>query len=557
YARTRVDTYPQWGHDKSGAINAAAQDIRSGSGSAGLIFPCGSITLNSPVDLTNIQGMEFDGCVGDNSFNGAPGSGYPFARYNTVFIGNTGGIVFDLTGSSSVMLRNFNVVSNTKLPNPSTIAFLFGRDNAGGGGANNRFCFSQFVTMDRVFASLDHIPAANGNQGTFGIYNVNAEHFTVLKSFFQADVPELFLGSNAMRVASPYQALQTGCPSSMSIVKQQDVGIRGSSTKGAFVELQGVDNFHFDNFYVQSGVAATAGAFSITGRSPSENIWITAQVEHLNPTSETGFAMLFVGNNIDNLQMAISTAATGACSGGCPAWVGFDTAGRTIKNSSLRVNQVNGTHLQLIQNLGDTVKNSWIYPEDAIDADALILSETHVVAPSLTDRNLSFAPTSSAYIDDQDGISQLHDGIFNPVATTYRLATAYTNSTTSLTNVAGVSIPVAADKTYHVTCQLYYKAAPTGGLQVAFTTPASPAGFHAGAVIQTNTSNAQTTGVTTSRATKIPVTGVAVGTAATDFMATVEATLRNGANAGTMQLQAASVAAAQLTIETDSECMVH
>jgi hypothetical protein len=221
------------------------------------------------------------------------------------------------------------------------------------------------------------------------------------------------------------------------------------------------------------------------------------------------------------------------------------------------VNQLNGTHLQLIQSLADTVKNSWIYPEDAIAGGALILSETHVVAPSLTDGNLSFAPASTAYVDDQDGISQLHGGIFNPVATTYRLASAYTNSTTSLTNVHGVAIPVVAHKTYHVTCQLYYQAASTGGLQVAFTVPASPTGFHAGAVIQTNTSNAQTTGVTTSPSTKIPATGIAVGTAATDFMATVEATLRNGTNTGTMQLQAASVAAAQLTIETDSECMVH
>jgi hypothetical protein len=343
----------------------------------------------------------------------------------------------------------------------------------------------------------------------------------------------------------------------MSVVEQQDVGIRGTSTNGAFVELQAVSNFHFDNFYAQAGTVATAGVFSINGASPSSNIWITGQIENLNPTNGTGYGLLLLGQDVDNLQMAVSTTATSACSGACPAWVGFDTTGRTLKNSSVRINQLNGTHLQLFQSIACTLNNTWIFPEDAITGGGLILTASHVVAPALTDGNLAFASTSTADIADADGISRLHDGIFNPVAITYRLTSDYTNSTTSLTNVTGLGISVVANKTYHVTCQLYYQAASTGGLQVAFTAPASPTGLHVGAVIQTNISNAQTTGDTTSVATKVPAAGVAVGTAATDFMATVEATLRNGSNAGTFQLQAASVAAAQLTIRTDSECLVH
>lgn len=131
----------------------------------------------------------------------------------------------------------------------------------------------------------------------------------------------------------------------------------------------------------------------------------------------------------------------------------------------------------------------------------------------------------------------------------------YTNSTTSLTNVTSgntLAFPVAASQTYQITCELYYQAASTGGLQIAFTGPASPTAINYSAMIGT-TATTINNGESTAFGTKIPTTGVAA-TATTNFPAHISLTLRNGANAGTVTLQAASVAAVQLTINNTSNC---
>jgi len=118
-----------------------------------------------------------------------------------------------------------------------------------------------------------------------------------------------------------------------------------------------------------------------------------------------------------------------------------------------------------------------------------------------------------------------------------------------------LAFAVGANKDYAMNCELFYQAASTGGLQIGFTGPASPTAINYSVMMATNPT-ASDYGAATSFGTKIPTTGVAVGTATTNFPAHIALMLRNGANAGTVTLQAASVAAVTLTINNTSFCTI-
>lgn len=168
--------------------------------------------------------------------------------------------------------------------------------------------------------------------------------------------------------------------------------------------------------------------------------------------------------------------------------------------------------------------------------------------------------TSGGSVNYDTGVSMLTVGNGGTdvmrVPRSSRLFSDYTNSTTSMSNVGTLLYSINANEAYFIDCTLYYQGAATAGLQVQFTGPAAATNVIIGTVIQTNTTNAQTTGVVGGFSTPVPATPVAVGTAATQFVAYVSATIENGVNAGTVRLQAASAAAATLTIKRGSVCFL-
>jgi len=136
-----------------------------------------------------------------------------------------------------------------------------------------------------------------------------------------------------------------------------------------------------------------------------------------------------------------------------------------------------------------------------------------------------------------------------------QLTSQYTNSTNSFTNVTGgntLAFTAAANTKYVGTCHLYYQAATTaGGLQIQFTGPASPTGLMI-SIIDPKSATTFVTGTSTTYSNSL---GGAVTTATTNFEALVSIALQNGANAGTVNLQAADIAnAVQLQIQIGSYC---
>lgn len=127
------------------------------------------------------------------------------------------------------------------------------------------------------------------------------------------------------------------------------------------------------------------------------------------------------------------------------------------------------------------------------------------------------------------------------------LVSNYTNATTIFTNVPGLSFPVAANTNYKVRCDLDYLTnnTTTGGLQIQWTGPASPTAVTYDAAIYNTPANVN------SNVTQVfsgALSGGIPNSTTSAFIATTTMTLRNGVNAGTIQLQAAATGVGTITI---------
>lgn len=138
-------------------------------------------------------------------------------------------------------------------------------------------------------------------------------------------------------------------------------------------------------------------------------------------------------------------------------------------------------------------------------------------------------------------------------------STAYTNATTTLSNVPGLAFAVAANKSYFVSCNVVYSVdTNTATPNWAFTGPASPTTvLISGAIQPATTTNAQLpliTNVITSFGTNS--TNATTTVISTNFSSTLTLLLQNGANAGTVQLQAKANGVGTLTIAAGSMCQI-
>lgn len=136
------------------------------------------------------------------------------------------------------------------------------------------------------------------------------------------------------------------------------------------------------------------------------------------------------------------------------------------------------------------------------------------------------------------------------------LTTAYTNSTTSNTNITGLSFAVDASASYTIHCHGLYKAAATGGLVLTVTGPASPTLVTYDLLqVITLTASAPTFREDVGTGSAYPsAVGNAIVTTITDQGFDFTMGFTNGVTAGTWQLQAKSSAAVALTVEAGSFC---
>lgn len=148
----------------------------------------------------------------------------------------------------------------------------------------------------------------------------------------------------------------------------------------------------------------------------------------------------------------------------------------------------------------------------------------------------------------------IHGQTLGKASTVVYSTGSYTNATTTFSNVTGLSFPVSASDNYHITCRITWQgSANTAGPKYQFTGPAAPTAVAAGM-------NSVVTATTVIAASAVAFSSAMANTgtvtATTNFTDTVDAGVINGANAGTVQLQAAANGAGTLTIQNGSYCVV-
>ncbi len=133
------------------------------------------------------------------------------------------------------------------------------------------------------------------------------------------------------------------------------------------------------------------------------------------------------------------------------------------------------------------------------------------------------------------------------------LTGTYTNATTRASNVNGLSFTVSASRNYTAVCHLYYQGSGrTAGLDVTITGPASPI-----SVFYSYDEGARTTlANSVASAFNTKLTGSSTIIAKTNLHATVTIGLRNGANAGTVQVQGSATGTGTVMVQAGSFCMV-
>jgi hypothetical protein len=336
-----------------------------------------------------------------------------------------------------------------------------------------------------------------------------------------------------------------GTRNNMSIYSQGNMMFGNSQCiYSEFGSLAALKNVCFAN---QTGV----GGVSIWGQNAGA---IGARLQFMDVQATHTNWMIASQQNVSNSLEFTPSTAVGGTTFTTPQML-INTPGATtavtIQNSS-----ASGTGLRITP--GADANNAIIWTNAANSVNAMEADGLGHQLWQETTAALGVASKGAVQFDSAD-----HFLDYNPnnqglqrAPQVLVLTSQYTNSTTGFTNVTGgntISWPVAASRNYTATCHLYYQSAATGGLNIEFTGPAAPTAVHYGLLLPVTTGTAP---ISTEADAFSGSLGAVVGTAATNFDATVSFSLVNGVNAGTVNLLAKSSAAAQLQIQIGSFCRV-
>jgi hypothetical protein len=151
-----------------------------------------------------------------------------------------------------------------------------------------------------------------------------------------------------------------------------------------------------------------------------------------------------------------------------------------------------------------------------------------------------------------------NNGALTNLSTTVYATAGYTNATNSFTNVTGLSFPVSANRNYRAICYMTWNpgGATTVGPKYIWTGPANPTAVTATAILAKTVTTASYLSVAVASFATTLDDAVAV-TASITQTDVLSISVINGANAGTVQLQAAlHSASGTYTLNNGSYCTV-
>ncbi len=177
------------------AYNAA---VAAGMGTVLIPQTTSCYLLNTPINMTNTNASQaVDTGI---TIRGASGGQHGVINSTAPICGNTGGIVFDLTGSQEIVFDNVHVTSQSGVTNPSLIGLYIARNSSGWG--------AQHITVrDSSFMMVMH---TSGTTYSFGAYLYGSESDFFVNSMFAGDYPLMVSTSNAFNQHSAFVTEATG-----------------------------------------------------------------------------------------------------------------------------------------------------------------------------------------------------------------------------------------------------------------------------------------------------------------------------------------------------------
>ncbi len=284
--------------DDRAAIQRAVDFVRTQSVAGGtsaryrstIFFPAGYYYITGAIDLTNTNGIWL---VGD---------GGPYL--NTIIIGNTGGVIFDFSGSSLAGCENFTFITSDR-GNRSTIGVLFALTNNGGLNCGIRKCY--FEMLDQA--------NANGGFGSVGLVNIRSEEFYIHECTIRANSPlimsytaDLSSSGTNYTVTSPFQALASGS-GSMGVTDITGTSLQGYEKRQPAMVLLGVNSLNFHGYLGRLSATNGNNETAILCVNYTTNLRISATIESYSRALQV-VAAGFEGNELNIVSANVTAPAT-------------------------------------------------------------------------------------------------------------------------------------------------------------------------------------------------------------------------------------------------------
>ncbi len=259
--------------DDSAAIQAAVDYAKMISVANGgnvrmqVNFPAGIYLISTAINCTNTTGLWLVGSE----------SPYVTSQIN----GNTGGIMFDMTGGIMCGVKGFTFQSSKDFANPSRIAVQFAL--TAGGGLN--------CAIERCYFLMDNNTSWAGGLGSIAILNVRSEEFKVADCYIKAGSP-IILSNQAnlspmgvtYTVSSPFATVDSATGSMGVVDFHGQMSVMSVDKYRPALQLLNANSIRFFGYLKQftgAGTANTAGtnntAIGLYGQA--DNINLSGNIE--------------------------------------------------------------------------------------------------------------------------------------------------------------------------------------------------------------------------------------------------------------------------------------
>lgn len=228
-----------------------------------IVFPSGFYYISESINITNSNGIWLKGSSG---------------KYiNTGFIGDTGGVIFDFSGSTMSGCEGFTFLSMNGNAKRSTIGVLFALTDKGGLNCSIKNCYFK----------LEDNPTANNGFGTIGILNIRSEEFSASDCVINANTPVILSNkANLLDTGIDYLAKSNyteieARPGSMGVANfDGQMSLQAIEKRCPALVLNGINTVNFVGYIGRTSQNIGVDTPAILCSQSTSNLTVNATIEN-------------------------------------------------------------------------------------------------------------------------------------------------------------------------------------------------------------------------------------------------------------------------------------